>query len=294
MSATGQVKLDLAADPHAPAGLVGRGSGGGVFARGRTGALGLLGHGLVLVGVLLAWQLLVETDVLPAILMPAPLEIAGEFASIVGNIVTGGFMLGHFFVTVKEIVIAFVLSVVLGVAIGAVISEFATVRRFAMPYVVGFNAAPKIAFAPVFIVWFGFGMWSKIAMGVAIGMFPVLIGTIAGLNATDRQQERLLGVYKATRQQAFRKVRMYVALPYIFAGLETAVVLTVIGAIIGEFTGGSEGLGYIVVVAQESLNLAQAFAVILLLSIIGVLFHAMVVLLQRRVIFWRRERLGRD
>jgi NitT/TauT family transport system permease protein len=261
-----------------------------VRSRMRSGAGQVFGHVVVLAAILAVWQGVVSLGWLPEILVPTPGDIFGQFLSILGSIFSGGYMLNHFLVTLQEILIAFVIALVLGVALGTAISESKWVRRYAMPYVVGFNAAPKIAFAPVFLVWFGFDMGSKIAMGIAIGMFPILIGTIAGLSATDRQYERLMGAYRGTRSQTFRKLRLYVALPYVFAGCETAIVLTVIGAIIGEFTGGSEGLGYIVIVAQESLNLAQAFAVILLLSIVGVLLHQLVLLAQRRIVFWRRPR----
>lgn len=243
-------------------------------------------HVVVFVALLGIWQALVVTGVLPTLVVPAPADILLEFGSMVRNLATGGFMLGHLVVTLQEVALGFLGAVVIGVTLGGLISEIKWLRILAMPYMVGFNATPKIAFAPVFLIWFGFGIWSKVAMGIAIATFPILIGTIAGLNATDRHQERLLRVYGATPWQAFRKVRLYVALPFIFAGFEIAIVLAIIGALVGEFTGGGEGLGYILLVAQVALNLPQAFAVIILLSIIGIVLHQLVVFAQRRILFW--------
>ncbi|GAA3713759.1 ABC transporter permease [Nonomuraea antimicrobica] len=262
----------------------------GPAARLLSGLPGGLGHLAVLAGVLVVWQLLVEVGLLPESIMPTPVQIAAEFGAALHSIATGGYVLGHFVTTIQEVVVAFAASTALGVGVGALISEFRWVRRYAMPYVVAFNAAPGVAFAPIFLVWFGFDMGSKVAMGIASGTFPILIGTVAGMGATGHQLERLMSAYRATRVQAFRKVRMSMALPYIFAGLETGIVLTVTGVVVGEFTGGSDGLGYLIVVAQESLNLSQAFAIILQLCIVSVLFHGLVVLVRRRVLFWQRDR----
>ncbi len=237
--------------------------------------------------LMLLWHLAAQSGIIPAILMPGPLDVAAAFWRNIASIVTGGHMRGHLLITLYEVVVGFSIAVGIGLTLGTFVSEFRLFRTIFMPYIVAFNATPRIALAPIFLIWFGFGASSKIVMAAATATFPVLIGTIAGLSATDKAQLRLMRAYGASRWQTFRKLRMYVALPYIFAGLETSVVLAVIGAVVGEFMGGNAGLGYIIVVAQESLQLALAFGTILLLSVVGLLLHRLVILVRARVVYWR-------
>lgn len=235
---------------------------------------------------LAVWEWLAVTEIIPPILMPGPFEIAIAFWNNLISIFTGGYMLEHVITTFSEVAIGFAIAITVGLTLGGVISEFRTVRTMMMPYIIALYATPRIAVAPIFLIWFGFGPESKIMMAAATGVFPVLIGTIAGLAATDRMTTRLMRAYGATRWQIFRKVRIYDALPYIFAGLETGVVLALIGAIVGEFMGGNSGIGYVIVVAQESLNLPLAFASLILLSLFGVLLHRLVLLTRHRTVYW--------
>lgn len=255
-------------------------------------------HGRLMTQVLVAaltlavWQWLAVSEIIPPILMPGPFEIAESFWSNLISIFSGGFMLNHLITTFTEVAIGFAIAISIGLSLGGLISEFRAARTVMMPYIVAFNATPRIALAPIFLIWFGFGPESKVMMAAATSTFPVLIGTIAGLAATDRMTIRLMRAYGATRWQIFRKVRMYHALPYIFAGLETGVVLAVIGAIVGEFMGGNSGLGYVIVVAQESLNLSLAFAALLLLSLFGLTLHRLVILVRQRTVYWMDEDEG--
>ena len=262
-----------------------RGAGQTLRAPGR-----ILPHLGVLAALLAIWHFLVEvTEIVPAILVPPPLDVAESFVSQVLSVVQGGYVRGHFIATVAESWAGFAICIVLGIALGLLISEVRFAKRFLMPYVILFNSTPRIAFAPIFLIWFGFGWQPKIVMAVAVAMFPVLVGTLAGLDAMDADMLRLMRAYGATDWQIFTKARAYVALPYIVAGAKSASVFAVVGAVVGEFAGGREGLGYLILVSQESLNMAAAFAAILLLSVSGLALYLAVTFAGRRLVYWTED-----
>jgi NitT/TauT family transport system permease protein len=195
----------------------------------------------------------------------------------------------HFYTTLIEIVLGFIGSVVIGVTIGAVLAEFKPLERALYPYVVAANATPRIAFAPLIVIWFGFDYTSKVVMAIAVAAFPVIVNTIAGLGATDRDDLRLMRSLGATRLQVLWRVRLPTALPYLFAGFETAMLFSAVGAVIGEFMGGNAGLGYVTLLAQELFRLDDAFSAIALLSIQGFVLHRLVVIARRRLVFWQPD-----
>ena len=248
----------------------------------QLGALGLF------LGI---WEVLTATDVIPSYLLPRASEVLAALGRDVIDIITGGRMWTHFYTTLIEILLGFFFSVVIGVAVGAVLSEFKTVQRATYPYIVAANATPRIAFAPLIVIWFGFDFASKIVMAVAVAVFPVIVNTMAGLAATDRDDLRLMRSLGATRSQLLWRVRIPTALPYLFAGFETAMLFAAVGAVIGEFMAGNAGLGYVTLLAQELFRLDDGFAAIVLLSVQGFLLHRLVVIARRRLIFWQAEAL---
>lgn len=249
-----------------------------------------LGITLLQLGALIAfvalWEILVRTEVANPILVPAASGVIAQLSGDVVEIVTGGPMRTHFMTTLIEILVGFVAAVVIGVGLGAAMSEFALFRRAVYPYVIAINSTPRIAFAPLFIIWFGFGLASKVAMVIAIATLPVLVNTIAGLGATSADMLQLMRSVGATRWQTFVKVRVPTALPYLFAGLETAIVFAAVGAVVAEFAGGNEGLGYVTLIGQELFQLDRAFSAIALLMVQGFVLHRLVVITRRRTVFW--------
>lgn len=241
---------------------------------------------LLILGI---WELLTATGVIASYLLPRASEVLVTLWRDVIDILTGGPMWGHFYTTLIEILLGFVGSVVLGVAIGAVLAEFRPLQRALYPYVVAANATPRIAFAPLIVIWFGFDYASKVVMAIAVAAFPVIVNTIAGLAATDRDDLRLMQSLGATRSQTLWRLRIPTALPYLFAGFETAMLFSAIGAVIGEFMGGNRGLGYVTLLAQELFRLDDAFSAIALLSLQGFVLHRLVVITGRRLIFWQAE-----
>lgn len=158
-----------------------------------------------------------------------------------------------------------------------------------MPYLVGFNAVPKVAFAPVFVAWLGFGINAKVVMALFIAFFPVIVNTAAGLASTDRDTIMLFRSMGATRRQTLRKLKLPSALPFVFAGFKTAAVFSVVGAVVGEYLGGGHGLGELVRLSAQQLRLDRVSALIFYLSLIGLALFGVLNWLERRIVFWHQS-----
>jgi NitT/TauT family transport system permease protein len=222
------------------------------------------------------------------LVLPPPADVARETGDIVGSILSGEYVWESFWVTTKEVVLGFVLAAVTGITLGIISAETALGRRVLQPFVVALYAAPKVAFAPIFVAWLGFDIWPKVLMVVVIAFFPLLIDTAAGLAALDPDQDRLFRSMRASRAQTFVKLKLYNALPYVFAGLKTAAVLAVVGAIVGEFLGGGTGLGAQIRISSSRLAMDRVFAYVVVLSVMAYALYAAVAVTERRVVFWRK------
>ena len=229
-----------------------------------------------------SWELVVRLLDVPGFLVPAPSAVVQALWS---GMVTGLYP-AHAAVTIVEAVAGFVIGSLMGLALGTVIVVFPTMERIVYPYVVALQTVPKVAIAPLMVVWFGFGITSKILVVALVSLFPVLVNVIAGLRAIDQDRLDLLGALAASRWQVFRYVRFPNALPFVFAGLNTAIVLAVIGAIVAEFVGSNYGLGFLILQANYQLDIAGAFSLFVVLSIVGVALHGALKWLERRCVFW--------
>ncbi|MGH9242742.1 MAG: ABC transporter permease [Acidimicrobiales bacterium] len=250
-----------------------------------------LALGLLFVVAVAVWQLLVWLEVTSRFILPPPAEVAREIGRMVVNLLQGGFVLENLWITIQEVLIGFALAVVFGVGLGAAVAETAYGRNVVLPYLVALNAAPKVAFAPIFVAWLGFGIWAKVAMAAFIAFFPLMVDTAAGLATVDAERVKLFRSLRASRAQMFFKLKLPNALPFVFAGLKTASVLAVVGAIVGEFLGGGAGLGQLIRIAGSQLRIARVFAFVTILSVAGYLFYALVAWVERRVVFWRSPEL---
>ena len=188
--------------------------------------------------------------------------------------------------TLTEAVASFVIGSLLGILLGGLIVEFPRVRRLAMPYIYGLQSVPKVALAPLFVVWFGFGMESKIFLGILLTFFPLLINTAAGLVSVERDRIDLMLSLKASSWTTFRLIKFPTALPYIFAGLEMAVTYAVLGAVVGEFVGGNSGLGVLILSRNSAMDISGSMATLVLLAAIGIALQRLVSLARARVLFW--------
>jgi NitT/TauT family transport system permease protein len=238
--------------------------------------------------LLVGWEAVCRAGFVSRLVLPAPSAIAVELWSAVREIVVGGPMRTHALTTIYEILAGFGLGVGLGFVLGVLISEIPAARRVAMPWLIALNAAPKIALAPLLLVWFGFGIGSKIVMAALIAFFPLLINVVSGLSQVEEAKLKLMRSLAASRTMTLAKVKLPDAMPAIFAGLKTAIVLAVVGAVVGEFVGAESGLGYVIKQSEFQLDVAQTFAVIVLLSIIGIAFFYAIEFIERRALFWTR------
>ncbi|MDF2114193.1 ABC transporter permease [Roseiarcaceae bacterium H3SJ34-1] len=249
------------------------------FFKKSRGALEALGYFLALV---LVWEGAISFFEVPGFLFPAPSAIA---AALWQGLVSGIYLY-HLAVTMVEILAGFALGSLAGLLLGIGMVTIPVLDRVLYPYVVAIQTVPKVAIAPLMIVWFGFGIQSKILMVAMACMFPVLINTVAGLRATDSDRLALVRAMCGTNQQVLRFVQLPSALPYIFAGLNTAIVLAVIGAIVGEFVGARLGIGVLILQANFSLDLASVFALLVLLSSMGIILNLAMKAIEKRVCFW--------
>ena len=234
------------------------------------------------------WQGIVVLEVTSRILLPGPVETFEEIISTAGNIVTGGYIAEALWLTTQEVFWGFLAAAVLGFALGVIVGETKLGQKAVMPYLVSFNSLPKVAFAPVFVAWLGFGIESKIVMATFIAFFPVIVDTAAGLASTDKDTVMLFRSMGASRWQTLLKLKLPAALPFIFAGLKTASVFTVVGAVIAEFLGGGGGLGELVRLSSQQLRIDRVFAEIFYLSLLGLALFALVGWIERKVVFWQR------
>ncbi|WP_407270074.1 ABC transporter permease [Radiobacillus sp. PE A8.2] len=237
---------------------------------------------LVFVGI---WQSYVTISNVSDTIFPSASSV-GQF--LYANIVDGTF-LNHFWITFVEAILGFLIGSAGGILLAVFVAEIYWVKRLIHPYILASQAVPVIALAPLFIIWFGFGIPSKVALAVTIVFFPVLINTITGLENADKAQIKLLKAYSASGWQIFFRVKLPNALPYIFAGLEIAIVLSVIAAVVSEFMGAEGGLGYLIVIYNNQLNMAAQFSVFVLLAVIGIVFSYLIQLLTKKVVFWHEN-----
>jgi NitT/TauT family transport system permease protein len=237
---------------------------------------------LVLVVFVLGWEGIVRAWQVPEFLVPAPSAIGR--ALVAG--LTSRLYLDHFGVTLYESLLGFLIAAAAGIACGTVIAQFRVIEQTLYPYLVALQTLPKIAIAPLLIVWLGFGLTSKVVIAALVAFFPILVNVIVGLKTVDASKLDLMRSLDASRWQTFRYVTFPNALPFVFAGLDIAIVFSVLGAIVGEFVGSQRGLGNLILQFHTSLDIAGMFAVLLLLAVLGVGLHLAIQAIQRRVIFW--------
>ncbi|HET7670858.1 MAG TPA: ABC transporter permease [Burkholderiales bacterium] len=192
----------------------------------------------------------------------------------------------NFMATLYSVLGAFVLSAILGVALAIVIVWNKFLMRTIMPVLVLFNTLPKIALAPLFILWLGYGIWPNIVIGTTIAFFPMVVNTAIGLASAEPEIIDLVRTLRATRWQVFTKIRFPNAVPYIFAGLKLNATMSVTGAIVGEFVASELGLGALIISAGVTLETQTIFASLMLISLLGLALYGLVVLAEHLVAPW--------
>jgi NitT/TauT family transport system permease protein len=237
---------------------------------------------VALLGLFL-WEQIPGLLHIPAFQLPRPSKV---YAALVTGIASGVYP-AAFWVTFQEAGEGFAIGSVAGIVVGGLIAQYRLVERTLYPYIVGFQTLPKVAIAPLFVVWLGFDLKSKVLISALVAFFPLLVNVIAGLHSTDRDRVEMMRAFAASDWQIFRMLRLPNALPFLFAGLELAAVFSVIGAVVGEFVGSQAGLGYLIQAQNFTLDVAGMFACLALLAVLGLSFHLIVRLVSRMIVFWK-------
>jgi NitT/TauT family transport system permease protein len=232
--------------------------------------------------LIVAWETAARLSLVDPMMLPAPSDIGANFIDGFRS----GIYLQHLEVTLIQALSGFGLACLVGIGVGSISSFSERFSRALRPILIAIEATPKIALAPLIIVWFGYGIGSKIVLATIIAFFPVFIGTVAGLRAADPGRLDVLRALGAGRGQIFRLVALPGALPHIFAGVNVAVVFALLGTIVGEFMGSKEGLGTLILYANGNLDTARVFSILMVLAATGLLLHGLIGGLRRRLLFW--------
>lgn len=192
--------------------------------------------------------------------------------------------------TLVNAAIGFLIGVVLGIAFGSLMAEFRAAETVLMPYAFALQTLPKVAIAPLIVIWFGFGDGSKIAMAALLAFFPMMVSTFAGLRTTERERIDLMRALSASRFETYRVVKLPSAAPYIFAGFDMAMVYALLGTIVAEFLGAQQGIGVTITQAQTATDVATVFAALILLGVVGIVFHLTIQTFEKRTIHWSHRK----
>ena len=237
---------------------------------------------VIVASFLLAWEAAVRILAVPAYILPPPSNVAMAlyrgFAS--------SLYVDHFWTTLTETLLGFLLGSAIALTLGTVVALSRRVEYFLYPFILMFQAMPKVALAPLIIVWFGLGIFSKVVNAALVAFFPLMVNTIVGLRSAEEDKVNLMKSLAATRGQIFWMLQLPNAMPYIFAGLEIAMIFALIGAIVAEFVGAQSGLGMLIQSMNFTMDVAGQFSILLILAVVGLLLNTSVTLVRKRLLFW--------
>ncbi len=243
---------------------------------------------ILFIAVVAIWDLVTRMGWVSPIILPTPQETLDDLIFVGRNLVSGGYMLDALYTTTLTVFYGFLIAIAIGLSLGVLVGETKFGERAVLPYLVAIDTMPKVAFAPLFIAWLGFDIASKVALAAFIATFPIVVATAAGLYAASENERMLFKSIGATRLQTLLRLKLPTGLPYIFTGLKIAAVGVMAGAITGEFLGGGRGFGALIRQSASQLDTPRVFALILYLSLLGLLLYFMVVWMQRKFVFWNK------
>jgi NitT/TauT family transport system permease protein len=236
----------------------------------------------VLVVFLAAWEWLPGAVGIPEFILPPPSKVWSEFLRMTAN----ERLFWHAGITTLEVIVGFILGSLLGVVIGFILGLSPKTELVLSPYILALQIAPKVAFAPLFVMWLGYTVYPKILVAILIVFFPVMVNVLTAVRTVDPDMVSLARAFSATRLQIFRLIEYPASLPPLFAGLRIAATLAVIGVVVGELVGGNLGLGYLLTYGEGQGNTAMVFVTIIVLTIIGIIAYAGVTFAERRVLHY--------
>jgi NitT/TauT family transport system permease protein len=234
---------------------------------------------------LLAWELVSRLAGLPAFILPAPAQVAQRFWSAL----TDGSLLLHAAVTLAEVLLGLLAGTAAALALGYAVAKSRLFERLVAPYLVATQAIPIVAIAPLLVIWFGPGMFSKVLICSLIVFFPVLVNTIVGVRAVPRSLHDLMRSLRATRGQILGRLELPAALPILLGGLRIGATLSVIGAVVGELVGADRGLGFLVNAARGRYDTALVFVAVFTLIFLALGLYGLVAVLERKLLTWQES-----
>jgi NitT/TauT family transport system permease protein len=237
---------------------------------------------LLMILTLIVWEAAVRGFDVPQFILPTPSAVAVAFY----NGFSSGIYFEHIWVTVGETFLGFLFGSAIAFVLGTLIAMSRRLEYFLYPYVVMFQSMPKVALAPLIVLWFGLGLTSKVINAALVAFFPLMVNVIVGLRSVDEDRINLMRSLGANELQIFRMLRLPNALPFIMAGLEIAMIFALIGAIVAEFVGAQNGLGVYMQSLNYTLDVAGEVSVLLILSVIGLCLNQIIQFIKRRVLFW--------
>jgi len=237
---------------------------------------------LFFLSLIVAWQLLVPLLGVPGYLLPTPLGIAEEFGK------KSGLILGQMLPTLYETVLGFLAGVLVGVGSGVGIVYSRILWLTIYPALVVIGSVPRIAVAPLILIWLGIdNLLSKVTIVFLVAFFPMVVNSVVGFSQIEKEMLELAKTMGMSRWTEFKKIRLPNSVPYLFAGFKSSIALAVIGAVVAEFVSGQQGLGYLIIVGNNNLNAPLIFASIIVLSVMSLALFWAIVLLERTLMPWR-------
>ncbi|MFT6075775.1 MAG: NitT/TauT family transport system permease protein [Yoonia sp.] len=245
-------------------------------------------HLIVFIVFITIWETAVRNEWVSRLILPSPFDVVFAWWDLA---IVRALIWKHFFVTLTEVTIGFLLGASFGLIIAIVSAMNMTFRRLISPYMVALQVTPRIAVAPIIVAWLGFGMEPKIAIAAIICFFPIFINSLTGLMQADDERLEMFESMRASRWQIFRHLQLPGAMPVIMAGFKTGISLALIGAIVGEFVSASVGIGVLIQRFSFQLLLPEAFACLIMLTVMGLLLYGTATFADRHVIFWKNDDL---
>ncbi len=251
------------------------------------GVLRTIGEYALSVGVFIAiWWIYVAVKHVPAYILPSPPKVWNSLEKMFVK----GTVYPHLWTTTYEVILGFVIGAFLGIVLGYIFIKVDALKTMLMPYLIFLQTAPKIALVPLFVIWFGIGLVSKVVLIISMVLFPVLSGMMLGLESIPPDVRNLMRILKASKWQIFSQVEMQYSLPALFASMKVGIVQAVIGAIVAEWMSGKQGLGYILTYASSTYDTPMLLAGIIVTIILGIATYQVISVLEDKFLYWHESK----
>lgn len=233
------------------------------------------------------WGIYVKISGVAEYIMPSPVKVLKRLL----DIMVSGEIWSHFLATSGIIFVGYFIGIFLGLLFGYMIEKLTILKKMMMPYIIFFQTAPKIALVPLFVIWFGLGLTSKLVLIVSMVFFPVMVATMDGIASVPKDMRNLMKILNANRFQVIFKMELPHSMPMIFSGLKIGMVQAIIGAIVAEWISGKVGLGYILIFASSTFDTTLLIAGIFFTIIVGILYYELVNILEKKVLYWHESQI---